>query len=481
MKKYLCIILALCPVLTLLSGCVEKSDSGAVSGTTASVATSAIETETVTQAETNVTSDVPKLDYDGYVFKIIGHGSDNTAVDILVDEENGDVVNDAKILCFQQTEEHLNIIFENYLVNSVASTVSKAVLSGSTDFDAEAVTLPDSLKLVSKNIFLPVDKLTYVDTDKSYWSQSLDSELSVANAGYLLIGDMFTRTAEWANVIMFNKELWANYQLEDLYAIVENGSWTIDKMTAMMSGVSADINGDGAITDVDQFGLAATNATVGNFFFSSGLRYTEKGSDDIPQLLPFSERMADVFAKTDNLTKQEYFLESSWDVIYNAFRDGRSLFYAEILAKMGLMRDLDMDIGILPYPKYDEAQEAYYTTTADSILALSVPSTSENPERTSAVLDYYAYAASQTVRPAYYNVTLTYKNIRSEYDIKMLDIILSSIVYDFAYFLPSVTIDNIFADILAKDGNTFASSYEANFNKNSETLAKWIDSVRENA
>ena len=37
------------------------------------------------------------------------------------------------------------------------------------------------------------------------------------------------------------------------------------------------------------------------------------------------------------------------------------------------MRDSDMDFGILPLPKYDEAQTGYYTTSRDGRSMFIIP------------------------------------------------------------------------------------------------------------
>lgn len=432
------------------------------------------ETSTAAITEDPLNDEVPILDFEGYVFRIIGHGDGNIALDLLTDVNEGDLVNDARKECFYKLNERFNISVENYVVSGAANAVRKSIVSGNTDFDAEALEVADNINLMSEKMIMPIENLQYIDLNKPYWDSSLNNELSVLNKSYLLIGDMFTRTAEWTNIIMYNRDMLIQYNISDLTQAVKNNEWTLDKLTEIGSLISTDIDGDGKFTQDDVYGLTASDASISNIFFSSGLRITEKDENDRPYLVKFSSDMVDVLNKTLTLKNENNIcLIGGWEVIYNTFRDSRSLFYAEILAKMGGMRDVEADIGILPYPKYDDKQERYLTTTAESILALSVPAVSENPERTGAVLEAYASAASHLVRPAYYDVTLTYKNIRSESDVEMLDIILDSIVYDIGYFYKFGSVSTVFSAQLAKGSNTYASMYEEQYLKSETALNDW--------
>ena len=41
------------------------------------------------------------------------------------------------------------------------------------------------------------------------------------------------------------------------------------------------------------------------------------------------------------------------------FMNGQGLFLTESIGEAHIMREMRDDFGILPYPKYDEAQESY--------------------------------------------------------------------------------------------------------------------------
>ena len=93
------------------------------------------------------------------------------------------------------------------------------------------------------------------------------------------------------------------------------------------------------------------------------------------------------------------------------------------------LRSMETDFGILPYPKYDEAQERYYSRVS-YYNAPIVPVTNNNLELTGALLEYFNYISSETVIPAYYDIVLKSKTSRDNESQAMLDLIFDSRVVD---------------------------------------------------
>ena len=48
-------------------------------------------------------------------------------------------------------------------------------------------------------------------------------------------------------VLFFNKKLIEEYDLDDPYALVKSGEWTLDRLFSMSSEMLLDLNGDGEI------------------------------------------------------------------------------------------------------------------------------------------------------------------------------------------------------------------------------------------
>ena len=117
------------------------------------------------------------------------------------------------------------------------------------------------------------------------------------------------------------------------------------------------------------------------------------------------------------------------------FANDQALFFMQLLDLVTYFRDMQTDFGILPLPKLDEEQDRYYSTIGSwHSVFLCAPSVQADAERTGAILEALAYESYKTVTPAYYEKTLVGKYIRDDESREMVDIILSSHVYDLGWF-----------------------------------------------
>jgi hypothetical protein len=93
------------------------------------------------------------------------------------------------------------------------------------------------------------------------------------------------------------------------------------------------------------------------------------------------------------------------------------------------MRNTDVDFGILPYPKYDDTQERYYSRVSYYNPTL-VPKTNSDLEFTGCILEALMCESENTVVPAYYEIALKTKYSRDDESSAMLDFIFSTRVVD---------------------------------------------------
>ncbi len=107
---------------------------------------------------------------------------------------------------------------------------------------------------------------------------------------------------------------------------------------------------------------------------------------------------------------------------------GNLLFRLNSIAMGHHYRDVEENIGIVPYPKYDEAQDDYISLNWGGLMG--IPASIQNPEMVGAVLELLAWESENTVIPAYYDVMLDGKLARDEDSVEMLDLLFDSFVYD---------------------------------------------------
>ena len=88
-------------------------------------------------------------------------------------------------------------------------------------------------------------------------------------------------------------------------------------------------------------------------------------------------------------------------------------------------REVDFNFGVLPMPKYDEAQERYYSRTFDACCPV-IPVTCPDPDMAGAVLEALTCEAYNTTLPAYIETGLQNKYVRDEDSSEMATIVLES-------------------------------------------------------
>ena len=134
--------------------------------------------------------------------------------------------------------------------------------------------------------------------------------------------------------------------------------------------------------------------------------------------------------------------------------------------------------GVLPYPKYDEAQENYYTSSRSTHNAFLMPVTCPEPEMAAAVLEALSASNYTKVLPNYFELALKTKYSADSETSEIFDIIHDSMVLDFGY-----TYDNavgnpvgVFNNVL-NNINAFSSTVKAQARMIDKLYAKMVETI----
>lgn len=150
----------------------------------------------------------------------------------------------------------------------------------------------------------------------------------------------------------------------------------------------------------------------------------------------------------------------------NTFMHGNTLFGIHNLnfAK-GNLRDVNFDYGILPMPKYDEAQSEYCTITGFPYSLYSIPLDAPDADMSSAVLEAMASASYREVSPALFEVAMKVKYTTDDDSARMYDLIRETIMFDFGRVftdnLDSLTY-GLFRNAVRDNSTSWMSVYESN-------------------
>jgi len=140
---------------------------------------------------------------------------------------------------------------------------------------------------------------------------------------------------------------------------------------------------------------------------------------------------------------------------------------------------MESDFGIIPLPKYDEAQETYYTATHPQYVSfMTIPVTNAEPERTGKIMEAMNAYSTEYVVPAVYQTTLVGKVIRDEESEEMLDIIFASRNFDISFaFNSSTGLQTFLQDIVVASSFNYASKEAANKTKVEKAIAQILEAV----
>lgn len=400
------------------------------------------------------------------------------------EELTGDVLNDAVYNRNSKISSDYNIEmrFINQPYGDYTSTVRKTILAQDPAYDLLAFHAVSAASIVLEKLFTDWKTVEIIseNLDKPWWNKSAVDNLSVGKKVYFIAGDIGYHYIGHVQIFLFNKKLFGDLNLAYPYETVQNGTWTYENFENIIKSGNADINGDGTLKkEDDRFGFM----TMGLFadvmyFFNFGGKIVEKDENDFPVLVLNSPRNASVIEtgyrwyieNNSPVTKytgnDDYSVEES----HVAFKADRALILGTNLKNIRVLRDMENDFGIIPYPKFDQQQENYISII-DGAVPLSVLPITADPGFVGLITEALARESYKHITPAFYEFTLEQKYSRDENSADMLKIIRNTTYFDMGYiynFGGSGFISKTMLDAKNKD---FASFYA----KNEKLIQKAID------
>ncbi|MCL2517251.1 MAG: extracellular solute-binding protein [Oscillospiraceae bacterium] len=419
MKKILLFI-----ILVLLISCID-------SGTQTNLPANETDPNSETTVAKPVTDKFDGLDFDGYEFKIVTRIMQASTM-LLVDSINGEVVNDAIYERNLAVSEKLNVKFSEtqYDANNLITKFRTSVTAGDNAFDFAAGRGMDMFTFAAEGFINPISALPYIDLSAPYWNKQITDELTIDGKIFFAVGELSLVTYDMTHILLLNKQVLKNHDLDDVYGIIKNGKWTFDVFNEMGKAVTYDYNGDGLMNVDDSYGFVSCyKQVIPSFSQSSLIKSVEKNNDgSLYFALPGNQKFIDVVGKIFESTYDIWY-SSNLDVnniggpvLMDMFTSGRGLFMDCTFYHVAMFRDTECDFGIIPYPKYSEIQSDYYSRV-EVIEIFATPVTAENLTRSSAIIEMMNMESMKRVIPAYYDVALRYKYTRDTESEEMLDVI----------------------------------------------------------
>ena len=470
------VLLAICALL--LSACSPSTD-GNTPGTTNQPTrpTRPDEEETFFSDRASVSDDLPDNNFDGREFRVLARDEERFKEEIgVVLEQNEEVLSKAIFTRNKEIEDRFGINFVATHVAEPYNDIKKTVKAGLDAYDLVvdharylATTAPDG-------IFIPVDELEYVNTDKPWYMKNATDNISVKGVSYFLAGDYCLSLYQMTYCMYFNKDMLAKHpEVEDLYTVVQEGRWTLDYLNNLVKNFWRDLNGNGEPDDKDEYGFTSdwhSGAVTYLYAFDNPIMTMD--AEGIPQLSFNTPKMNNIVEKVKELFRDNPgAYTGTWNVPAPMFSDGRVLLMNGRFNSTDGLRDADFEFGIIPYPKYDSDQKEYYTMVDGAHSIMAVPLTADT-EFTSIIIEALNAESYKNVIPAYYETDLKIKGARGdEQAAEVLDMISKGVKFDFGYIYGPYW--NLISTVISSDGKNFASEYD----KQEGSALKTYDSIIE--
>ena len=471
----------------VLAGALASCGEAASGQNPADEVTGGIATEPVVTEEADLLPDnLPEMDFGGYKFQMYCRECCTHKDGLWIEKETGDVVNDAVYSRNKTIEERFNIEFLEPLLgpDGDVTFLRSSFMAGDMVADIVVPHFRFLGDLALQGFLTDMSEVPYLNFDQPWWNTELIHQYSIFNRYFVANGCFAVDNITDVGILLFNKGLYSENFDENLYDCVREGRWTIDKLNEIVQAFGSDLNGDGKISYTDDM-FAFTGEAGMMFLFQVGMGQptTKINADGEPELCSNCEKMVTIVEKLYSMIcDYPYSYVESGVYDSNTFVAGKSLFHINSLkcCVQQTLREMQSDYGILPLPKFDEAQDAYYSHASAHSNLMGIPNLNPDLERTGIILEALSAEGYKTIRPAVYDVALKQKGARDEDSAEMIDIAYNGRTGDFADLYDEwglvYTLDNM---IGRQKINTFASYYKTNENASVGRLSKAVKAFRE--
>ncbi len=360
-----------------------------------------------------------------------------------------DAVFERNLKLENQLKIKLNFI-DQALDTTMQSMVRTMVKGGDDSADIFVMGTYCAMDPAIEGNYLNLNNIESVNLEKHYWSQDYNEMMTFTTERkqFLATSPAALSLFRLTYLTIFNRDLFSDRALPDLYQAVENGEWTLDYQYRLISDVWTDTDGDGKPSENDFFGLITGNCISADAYCVAAdihmVVQDETGTmvfnaDDGERMI----RMGDIVSEIYNAQGTYFFRDQLYDDI------GKHYINEKFAAEEGLMATTQFlgiehniealnafSYGIVPMPKLDEQQERYMTYVQDQVSAFGISAAIGNEDRIyalGAVMELMASASNDIVRPAYYDSALSLRFMQDPNSRAILDTMFETISFDYCY------------------------------------------------
>ena len=423
--------------------------------------------------------ELPDKNFGGIDFTFVVRGEKGdpykwNGTDIVSKGYTGEIIGDSIFKRNSYLEEKYNVVINVYFagntnVNTIGSDmynrVQRAIFSGESDFDAILTSPYDTVGYILSGFVLDLSNVPYIDFQREWWDPNVINMINIGGKTYTATGSLTIIDDKATHTFIFNKNLIKNFNLDDPYTVVKDGEWTFEKLITDSRAVTADIDGDGVMTEKDRYGFHYWQDAVFTFLCSTGNSFGKliNGYPELtlntPKTIDVWEKMIDFVREDSTFTNYDYYNVDGVD-LFTMISNDRVLYGWTTIADIIDLRQIFGDFGIIPAPKYNTSQENYITSPHSfGNTLLTIPKITRDIEDTGFFLEAFSAKSAELLTPAFYEIVLKSRTAQDQESAEMLDIIFSTKYYDIGLFFMWGDYGNVMMDAFNEKSRNFVTEY----------------------
>lgn len=431
MKRILVCFLA----TLLLASCGTTNDPSG-DKETAETENGVTEIEEQPSEEEQLLQSLTKKDYDGYTAKYIQylfkHLPDMTKYQVTVDEQTGESINDAVYGVTTTVEDRLNVELQTIAYANNEDMTADLTNSIYADEDiCDAFFSHSAQTFLLSGMLMNLSDIDSFDFDSPWWNRDVMSSANLTDDVYMAYGSLSTTQYAFYAPVFFNKTIAENAALPDLYQIVRDGKWTLDKMDELIEIVCGDVNGDGR-TDIKNDILGYSTGVLTWTMYGAGGEIYSKNADGVIEYNGISEKTVNIIERIAAIFSDTNKYYTAWSISgvsqYHALMSNNLLFAQMNMMEAENIREMESDYGIIPAPKYAE-EDDYISILYCDCEPMTIPKTVSDAERAGVILENICALTSFYVDEVYINDMAERKLIRDKDSLEMVRLIYDSPIY----------------------------------------------------
>ncbi len=286
-----------------------------------------------------------------------------------------------------------------------------------------------------------------LDLTKIWWPSLVKDEHMIRGRLFYVTGDISTGLLLEMHGLFMNKGMFKSLGndydafMKDIISDPKKSTWTLDKMIEICVPAYNDNDGIEGKSAGDTFGLIGNQVYAIDAFWQTTGYKLFKYSDADGVVYTISDELAGeqttnfVTKMTEwNNTNPCYIATEAsyiWDEEKSNthFGANNSLFLATRFVYFEAA-SMDIDYAVVPFPKYEDDQERFYTCVGNPYSLYSISPSSKDLTRAAQVIQAMGYKGYLETTPAIFDTVFKGQYSKDDYSIDACNIVRSAITFD---------------------------------------------------